>query len=262
MQRIDYTWMDTILASKVIVAGHRGYKARYPENTLPSFKAAMDGGADMLEMDVNITRDGIPVVIHDLTVDRTTDGSGTIRSLTLEEIRRLDAAALWKGVFDRHVVPTLEEFCLLMDNYPHVLLNVEIKDRTREAVDSTMDILSAHRMVPRCVFTCFDASILAYFHDEYHVRTQGFPGEKMHNFHEGTEGTYSKMFAVGIEMGLLTAQRTAFFRNLGIHPWAYCPDTYEQALLCRHMDVELVTCNELAPALELFGSSPLGQARG
>ena len=74
-----------------IVAGHRGIKAHYPENTILSFEKAIELGVDMLEMDLNVTRDGEIVVIHDLTVDRTTDGTGAVRSLTLKEIKALDA---------------------------------------------------------------------------------------------------------------------------------------------------------------------------
>lgn len=251
MTEINYTEMDRILASGLVVAGHRGYKARYPENTLLSFKEAVDRGASMLELDLNMSKDGVLVVVHDLTVDRTTNGTGRVRDLTLAQIERLDAGIHVGHHFSGLHVPTFGQFCVFMKDYPSVLLNVEIKDKTHEAVDAALAVLREHAMVERCVFTCFDASVIAYLHDGHHVRTQGFPGGKMQNFIDGPDGTYSKLFAVGIEMSRLTWEAVEDFRQMGIRPWAYCPDTDEQMKLCREFGITLVTCNELVPALEM-----------
>ena len=84
------------------MAGHRGNPAEHPENTLASFRSAIELGVDMIECDVHLSSDGHMVVIHDHTVDRTTDGSGLVRSMSLEELRRLDAG---KG----EKLPLLEE---------------------------------------------------------------------------------------------------------------------------------------------------------
>ena len=79
-------------AGRVHVCGHRGYSLRYPENTLPAFEAARAWGATTVEIDVVLTADGEAVVLHDLTLDRTTDGHGYAADLDLERIRSLDAA--------------------------------------------------------------------------------------------------------------------------------------------------------------------------
>lgn len=76
---------------KIIVEGHRGYCAKYPENTLISFEKAIELGVDAIEFDVWLSKDKVPVIIHDGDVDRTTDGEGHIRDKTLEEIKQLDA---------------------------------------------------------------------------------------------------------------------------------------------------------------------------
>jgi len=81
----------------VLNIAHRGASGTFPENTLSAFRAAIDAGADMCELDVQLTRDGAVVVIHDETVNRTTDGTGEVAALTLEEIQRLDAGAKFKG---------------------------------------------------------------------------------------------------------------------------------------------------------------------
>ena len=75
--------------NSVIVAGHRGVCAEYPENTMLSYRKAIELGVDQLEIDLNLTKDGHIVLIHDCTVDRTTEKSGRVRDYTLEEIRKI-----------------------------------------------------------------------------------------------------------------------------------------------------------------------------
>jgi glycerophosphoryl diester phosphodiesterase len=85
-----------------LVGGHRGNPAEHPENTLRSFRSALDLGVDFIECDVHLSADGELVVIHDHTLQRTTDGRGMVQSLTVEELRRLDAG-------EGEKVPLLEE---------------------------------------------------------------------------------------------------------------------------------------------------------
>src|ERR1700719_1197481 len=81
----------------VLNMAHRGASGTFPENTLSAFRAAIDAKADMCELDVQLTRDGALVVIHDDTVDRTTDGAGEVAELTLAELKLLDAGAKFKN---------------------------------------------------------------------------------------------------------------------------------------------------------------------
>jgi len=121
------------LAGAPMLVAHRGGAGLAPENTLPAFVDAVESwGADMLEMDVHLSADGEVVVIHDPTVDRTTDGSGRVADHTLDELRRLDAGCRFTDVDGatpfrgRGVrIPTLEE---VMDRCPDVWLNVEVKE--------------------------------------------------------------------------------------------------------------------------------------
>lgn len=92
-----------------IVVGHRGNVKFAPENTLPAFEAAIEHGADLLEIDVRETKDGVLVIMHDDTVDRTTDGSGLVADLTLAEIKQLDAGSWFDPKFKGTTVPTLRE---------------------------------------------------------------------------------------------------------------------------------------------------------
>lgn len=235
-----------------LVCGHRGMKAVYPENTLLSFEKAIDLGVDGLEMDLNVTRDGELIVMHDLTVDRTTDGTGLIRELTLGEIKRLDAGSHLGAAFAGLRAPTFDEFCQLMAGHPDILLNVEIKDRTDECVDKAVAMLARHGMIGRCVFTCFDADVLRRFHLKHDLPTQGFPGFMMQHFEPGLGGTLSHMTAVGIELSRLTPERVVDYEEMGILPWGYCPDDARSAAYCRYSGCRLVTSNNPEPCLRYF----------
>jgi glycerophosphoryl diester phosphodiesterase len=109
----------------VLNVAHRGASGRFPENTLAAFAAAMDAGAQMCELDVQLSRDGAVVVMHDDTVDRTTDGRGAVRAMTLDELKRLDAGMRFGGEFKGERIPTLAEVFALTDG--RCGLNIEIK---------------------------------------------------------------------------------------------------------------------------------------
>ncbi len=118
---------------RTLVLGHRGYSAKYPENTLLAFRKAIEAGADGIELDVWLTKDGEVVVIHDGTVDRTSNGSGKVKDMTLEELKALDF-----GGGER--IPTLEE---VFEAVPEdAIVNVEIKDA--DAVEKTAEIVGGN----------------------------------------------------------------------------------------------------------------------
>lgn len=112
---------------------HRGASARAPENTLEAFRLAVEAGAGGLELDVHVTRDGQVVVIHDATVDRTTDGSGAVAEMELEEIQRLDAGYRFSPDGGRTFpyrgrgvrIPTLTE---VYASFPEARVNADIKE--------------------------------------------------------------------------------------------------------------------------------------
>jgi glycerophosphoryl diester phosphodiesterase len=115
---------------KPLVLGHRGASAYAPENTLTAFNLAFEQGADGVELDVTLTKDGIPVVIHDDTVDRTTNGHGDIRLMTLDQVKELDAA--YK--FDQYrgeKIPTLDEVMRAVGK--RGIVNIELKGKSVQA---------------------------------------------------------------------------------------------------------------------------------
>jgi glycerophosphoryl diester phosphodiesterase len=96
-------------AKKIMVIAHRGEHLHHPENTLAAFQAAIDAGANYFELDVRTTSDGKFVIMHDSTLDRTTNGTGEVHKHTFDEIRALDAGAKFSPAFAGTKVPTLDE---------------------------------------------------------------------------------------------------------------------------------------------------------
>ena len=92
---------------------HRGYAVENPENTMSAFRASVEHGYKAIETDINISKDGVPVCMHDITLERTTDGTGELTEYTLEELKELDAGSYYGMQFEGEEIPTLEEFLLL-----------------------------------------------------------------------------------------------------------------------------------------------------
>jgi glycerophosphoryl diester phosphodiesterase len=143
------------------VIGHRGYKARFPENTLLSFRAAFSAGADGVECDVQKTADGRYVVIHDDTVDRVSSSRGAVASLSLARLRRVDA-----GRGER--IPTLEEVLEALP--PGAWIDVELKHETLRPEDCgpIAEILDARITRNRLMVSSFEPALL------YPMRARGF----------------------------------------------------------------------------------------
>lgn len=99
---------------EVLLVAHRGYAGVYPENTLVAFKGAVALGADALETDMQFTSDSVPVIMHDETVDRTTNGHGAVRSLTFAQVRELDACSKFGAQWGPCAVPTPHEVLQIM----------------------------------------------------------------------------------------------------------------------------------------------------
>jgi glycerophosphoryl diester phosphodiesterase len=161
---LDWCAMSYRTGKRPRVMGHRGAAGVAPENTLVSFQAAVDAGADVLEMDVHATRDGRVVVLHDPTVDRTTDGTGEVRGLTWEELQRLDASAGFSPLAGETAVPftgplRVPLFDEVLEAFPDALINVEIKQGEPALEEAVLAVIDRHRARPRVLLAAEHAVI-------------------------------------------------------------------------------------------------------
>lgn len=126
------------------ICAHRGAMSSHPENTLAAFREAIRLGAHMIEFDVFMTADSELVVIHDPTVDRTTNGNGRVSEMTLEQIKSLDAGS-WKSQrFRNERIPTLKEVLDMMPR--NIWLNVHLKDSPEAGRRTALEIARQKRL--------------------------------------------------------------------------------------------------------------------
>lgn len=237
-----------------MIVGHRGIRSLYPENTMVSFRAALELKLDLIEFDVHFTKDKKIVVCHDADIERTTNGSGLIGDMTLEEIKTYDAGIKMGEEFAGECIPTLEEVLDLMAHADYeVLLNVEMKDYDHELVDQTIDMLKKFGMAERSVIACFNAEIVGYTQEAHpEIRTQGFPERYMRKGTDGnyaiTEQLYEKMFGIGIPIAWDTdekqmAEDVAMAKKYHIRPWLFCADDEESTIKAVKAGATNITCN-------------------
>jgi glycerophosphoryl diester phosphodiesterase len=136
---------------------HRGASAHAPENTLAAFRLAAELGADGLELDAKLSRDGVAVVMHDATVDRTTDGAGRVSDMTLAELKRLDAGSKFGPQFASEPVPTLDEVLDAVGE--RLIVNVELTNyasRGDGLERKVIDLIARRGLVDRMMVSSFD----------------------------------------------------------------------------------------------------------
>jgi glycerophosphoryl diester phosphodiesterase len=126
------------------ICAHRGGMDTHPENTFPAFEEAIYLGAQMIEFDIQLTRDSVAVIMHDDTVDRTTNGTGKVSDLTLLEIRKLDAGVKKGAEFTGTRVPTFEEVLSIMPR--NVWLNCHLKGGAAVGAAATALVVKAGRL--------------------------------------------------------------------------------------------------------------------
>ena len=234
--------------TNIFVAAHRGFCAKYPENTLLAFQKALELGVDQIETDVRITKDGQLVLIHDATLERTTNGTGKVCDYSLEELKRLDAG---RG----QTIPTLRELLELVKDHPTITLDLELKEYPTEdresvayaACDQTLALVEEYHFGERCVINSFHQKLNEYVFTKYDGRYKQhlfFP-EKALIRKDASLPIYSFGYCACVFSKDVTVQEIReFHERTGIRVWgpASLKDeaSIEQALA---YGVELITCN-------------------
>jgi glycerophosphoryl diester phosphodiesterase len=147
------------------ISAHRGYSSDFPENTLPALEAALAAGAHVAEIDVRLTRDGTLVLMHDATVDRTTDGSGPVSAMTLEEVKTLDAGRWFDRKFAGTRIPTLDEVLAWSKGRLGILVEMKnYPERAPAFIDETIAAIRRNKAEGFALPAGFDHASLAEIH--------------------------------------------------------------------------------------------------
>lgn len=250
----------------IFVAAHRGWSSAYPENTMLAFRRALDLNVDQLETDVRCTKDGELVLMHDKDVDRTTDGSGLVKDMTLAEIKALDAGVKKGEAFRGERVPTLREWLELIKDHPTLTIDVELKEYPTEGqedwaydvCDRTLAMVDAYGYADRCVINTFSGKLQEYIHRKYgdkyklHVYYPAFHNRDL------SEDTYEYGYCVCMfgNNREFIAERADFDRmkaTYGIQTWAGAGVRDEETVdMAIDRGAQLITCNNPDLILDLL----------
>ena len=250
--------------NNIYVAAHRGLSAKYPENTLEAFKAAIDAGVDQIETDVRCSKDGVLVLIHDETVDRTTDGTGFVKDKTYSELAVLEAGAI-KNVTG-YKIPTLRELMELVKDHPTITLDIELKvypnenqeKYAYEVCDKTLAMIDEYGFTDRIVVNSFHSGLLEYVNKKH-------PGKyKFHVYYPHNRNISPTIFPYSYaycscmfreQENEIMASKEIFdimIKN-GVQPWAGASVKDEQTVdIAIQRGAYLITCNNPDEILKIL----------
>lgn len=265
------------LPDRPLVIAHQGGDGLWPSNTMYAFENAVRLGADILELDVHRTRDGVFVAIHDATVDRTTNGTGAVRDMTLTEVQSLDAGWSWSPDGERYPyrntglrIPTLME---LFAAFPDMPFNVELKPNDPGAAIDLCRLLRVERRTESVMVASFHDAPLAVFRQSCPgVATAASPSDVRGAFVLSTLGLAelhtptSEAYQVPVRQGSLTIVTQRFIdgahaRNVDVHVWTIDEEADMRRLLAMGVD-GIITDRPDRLVRVLGGSIPPGLVPG
>ena len=257
--------------NRPLVFAHRGGGGLFPENTLEAFDYSAKMGVDFLELDVHSTADGKLVVMHDASVDRTTDGKGKVSNLTLDQLKKLDAGYAFsndggktfpfrgKGI----TIPTLHE---IFNAFPHIKFNIEPKQAFPSITKPMCEMIREHKMTDKVIVGSFRQTAInefRYFCPE--VATSGTPAEVsefLAMYKTGIAASYTppmQALQVPVNAGFLNVVSKDFIeaahrQNLQVHVWTI--NNPEEMRRLIEMNVDGIMTDYPDRLLEIVGISP------
>ena len=239
---------------KIFIEGHRGVCAHFPENTLISYGHAMDLGLDSIEFDIWLSKDKVPVLMHDGNAYRTAGVDKNLRDMLYEEIRTLSPhfpkkfGEAFQGLVK---VPTLRELLeLRREKGSDIKLGVEIKEYTEENVDLTVALLKKYGFFDTCYFYAFNGRIIKYLKVKYNGRTMGYPDFQMGEY---AADTYEYYCELGLGLNLVRSEILPIYLAKGLPIHMYCADTEEDVRMCIEKGADLITANDPTALMKVLG---------
>jgi glycerophosphoryl diester phosphodiesterase len=224
----------------LLVIAHRGQSGVYPENTLIAFKGAIQTGADFFELDVHLTRDGVPVVLHDAELKRTAGLEGKkIQDLTLAEARELDAGA-WKGdQFKGERIPTLKEALEAARGRINVM--VELKSGNPGVAEKAVEVIQETDMVHNVIVASFSEEYIKTAREvEPQLRTLGLQSKMVE--WEREDEAYADILGCSISEEI-TPELLRAVHMRGMQVWVWTVDNVEDMKRLAEMGVDGIISN-------------------
>ncbi|MBE0598102.1 MAG: glycerophosphodiester phosphodiesterase [Desulfuromonadales bacterium] len=234
---------------------HRGASAVAPENTLAAFQLAEAAGADGIELDIQLTRDGVPVVLHDLTLERTTTGRGEVARCSWRALQRLDAGSWFAPAFAGEAIPRLDQ--VLAWAQDRLRLNLEIKDSAAAAavLDTLRDFPQANVLV-----SSFDHPLLERLRGDAPKLPLGFLLET-HLWRRGVQrAAECGAQSLHPRCDLVSRPLLAACRQRALAVFAWTVDDRRRLHSLRRLGVDGVFTNHPAASRQLLGRSRSGEA--
>tara|TARA_R110002072_G_scaffold201601_4_gene359341 strand:- start:147 stop:953 length:807 start_codon:yes stop_codon:yes gene_type:complete len=158
----------TAFSQRVAITAHRGASGYAPENTLSSVKKALEIGVDRIEIDVQQTSDGIVVLLHDKTLDRTTNAKGKVGKKTWEELKNVKAYGKFENEFPDEPIPTLEEVFELLDGVVEFVIEIKAGNKTYSGIeDNVAALIKKYKAEKWAVVHSFNDKVLKRLHKYY-----------------------------------------------------------------------------------------------
>lgn len=224
------TRLEKLLAQQgLFIGGHRGFSAVYPENTLLAVREACELGVDLVEVDVYLSRDNVPVICHERQLEGCSNGKGLVDEHTLEELKCLDFGIHRGAAFEGLRLPTLRQFFEMMLDYPQVLMNIDCKvyERTLETAEAAIAMAMDMGVYDRCIFNSIDCDVVIAMTRRYGRRWVGAPHDYPWRVHFSEE-FMKQVWGICIPYKMLTQERVDYYRECGIAIVSTPADTPEQ----------------------------------
>ena len=253
--------------NNIYVAAHRGLCDKYPENTMEAFRAAVEVGVDQIELDVRVTRDNELVIIHDSTVDRTTNGTGKVCDKLLAELKALDAGSHKGEQFKGAQIPTFIEFMDYIKDHPTMTIDIELKEYPTagreelayDVCDRVLKIVDDYGFTDRIVINSFSSPLNEYIFKKYGKKYRQHVFFPLSHLGKPTINPYDYAFCACMFRSFYNTINIADKEDcdkmtaLGVEPWAGAAVKDEEGVdLAIKAGVVLITCNNADVILDLL----------
>ncbi|MGZ3651487.1 MAG: glycerophosphodiester phosphodiesterase [Bdellovibrionota bacterium] len=233
-----------------LVVAHRGYSAKFPENTQAAFQAAIAAGAAMIELDVHLSRDGALIVTHDFELGRTSSGKGTLADFSSRELRSLDAGSWFAPYFKGERFPVLGEVLAMAKG--KIDLNIEIKEETlvsetayQTMAEKILVMVNGHAMRDHVVISSFDWKILERIRSQDSDLRLGLLNHEPEKGLRWEEAGKIRAYSYHPNFKTFTAQNAAEVREHGLKLFPYTANTEEEFRRLIELGADGIITNEV-----------------